>query len=269
VLHELPRAGSKHPRVHEYLRLKRRPSSRAERTVAIEGALSVRAARAASVRLEVVFVCPALARHDDSESMVTELLDARTAVLTVGEALFHRMTDRDGPDGFAAIGHMPAWRLQDVAVTDASCVVVAADIETAGNLGTLIRTADGAGASAVIVTGGRIRATHPLVVRASIGTAFTMPVVEADPIDVVAWLRRHKFLTVAADPSATRSHRDVSYRRPFAVVVGNERLGLGDVWHEAADAAVAIPMLGTADSLNVAVACALVLYEASLRTSGH
>jgi TrmH family RNA methyltransferase len=216
----------------------------------------------------VVFVCPALVRHDDADRIVTELVDAHTVVLTVGESLFHRMTDRDGPDGFAAIARMPVWRLEDVTVTDAVCVVIAADIETAGNLGTLIRTADGAGASAVIVTGGRIRATHPLAVRASIGTAFTMPIVEADPVDVVAWLRQHRFLTVAADPSATRSHRDVFYRRPFAVVVGNERLGLGDVWQEAADAVVSIPMLGTADSLNVAVAGALVLYEAALRTTG-
>jgi tRNA G18 (ribose-2'-O)-methylase SpoU len=86
---------------------------------------------------------------------------------------------------------------------------------------------------------------------------------------VVAWLRRHMFMTIAADPSANRSHRDVSYRRPFAVVVGNERLGLDDAWHEAADAVVSVPMLGTADSLNVAIAGALVLYEAALRTSGR
>jgi RNA methyltransferase, TrmH family len=269
VLHELPRAGTKHPRVREYLRLKRHPSATPHRAVAIEGGWALRRACAASVRLDVAFVCLKLARREQVDAIVTELLDDGVEVLAVGEPVLRRMTDRDGPDGFAAIARLPVDGLDDLTVDRDACVLIAADIEHAGNLGTLIRTADGAGASAVIVTGGHIRPTHPMVVRASIGTAFTVPLVEADASEVVAWLRRHRMHVVAADPSASSSYRDVAYRRPLAVVVGNERLGLDECWREAADTIVSIPMLGNADSLNVAVAAALVLYEATMRTREH
>jgi TrmH family RNA methyltransferase len=238
--------------------LKRRRSISDARAVAVEGAWALRQARAASVALDVAFVCPELAQHDDVVPLVRSLLDVGTEVLAVGEPVLRRMVDRHGPDGLA----------DDLSVGRATRVVIAADIEHAGNLGTLIRTADGAGASAVILTGGRIRPTHPLVVRASIGTAFTVPLVEAEASELVAWLRRHGVHVVAADPSADTSYRDVAYRRPLAVVVGNERLGLEAWWREAADHVVSIPMLGSADSLNVAVAAALVLYEATMRKGG-
>jgi RNA methyltransferase, TrmH family len=267
VLHELPRAGTKDPRVREYLRLKRRPSATAPGAVALEGAWAVRQACVASIRLDVVFVCPELARRAPIDTLVGRLRDAGTDVLAVSAPVLRRMAERDGPDGFVAIARLPVHRLDNLVVTRATCVVIAADIESAGNLGTLVRTADGAGASAVIVTGGRTRPTHPLVVRASIGTAFAVPIVEADDSDVVAWLPRHGMQLIAADPSARTSYREMSYCRPLAIVVGNERLGLSAVWREAANAVVSIPMLGTADSLNVAVAGALVLYEAALTTA--
>jgi TrmH family RNA methyltransferase len=266
VLHELPRAGLKHPRVREFLRLRRRPSA-STRRVAVEGAWSIRQALAASIPIDVAFVCAELARREVADAVVADLLDAGTEVLAVGASVLCRMADRDGPDGYAAIARLPAYRLDDLTVTGETCLVVAAGIEHAGNLGTLIRTADGAGACAVIVTGGRVRATHPMVVRASIGTSFTVPIVEADVDVVVAWLRASAVQVIVADPSAPRSYRAANYHRPLAVVLGSERLGLARGWREAADTVVSVPMLGTADSLNVAVAGALVLYEAALRTS--
>jgi TrmH family RNA methyltransferase len=93
-----------------------------------------------------------------------------------------------------------------------------------------------------------------------------MPIVEADADVVIAWLRASGVQVVASDPSAPCSYRSAGYRRPLAVVLGNERLGLGRVWRDAADTVVSVPMMGTADSLNVAVAGALVLYEATLST---
>ena len=102
MLHELPRAGSKHPRVREYLRLKRRGSATTG-AVAIEGAWSVRRARAVSVPVDVAFVCAELVRREPADAIVTDLLDTGTEVLAVAESVLCRMTDRDGPDGFVAI----------------------------------------------------------------------------------------------------------------------------------------------------------------------
>ena len=243
-----------HPRVQQYLDVKRRASSSA---IALEGLWAIRAARDAGVELEVVFVCPPLLRGDGVHHVVDR---RRTLVVEVSERVLHRMVDRDGPDGLAAIAHLAEQRLDDVP-TDGT-VVVADAMDLAGNLGTLVRCADGAGALAVIVTDRRVRLNHPLVVKASMGTIFTMPVVAADRVEGLAWLRARGFRIVGADPAAPTSYRTADYGERTAIVVGSERHGLHPFWQDHADALVSIPMLGRADSLNVGHAAALLLYEA-------
>lgn len=123
-----------------------------------------------------------------------------------------------------------------------------------GNLGTLIRCADGAGASGVLVVEQGFRLSHPLVLKASMGAALAMPVISAGRLAARRWLRERGFRILAAD-----------YRGPLAIVVGSERRGLTREWLTAADSVVAIPMLGISDSLNAGVAGALLLYEALAR----
>ncbi len=102
---------------------------------------------------------------------------------------------------------------------------------------------------------------NPNVVRASIGTLFSVPVAESATVDVLAWLRERGIRSVAATPAATKHHWEVDMTGPIAVVVGSEQYGLTDAWLEAADESVRIPMLGAADSLNVATAATLMVYE--------
>ena len=172
------------------------------------------------------------------------------------------MVDRDGPDGLAALGYLHRHALDDLAVDAATRVVVLDRMELAGNLGTIIRCADGAGATAVIVTERRTRITHPVAVKASMGTVFSLPVIDASVADMVAWARRRSVRIIAADPAATVSYRDADYDGSVALVLGSERYGLSDTWRAAADLLVSIPMRGRADSLNVGHAAALLLYEA-------
>lgn len=110
--------------------------------------------------------------------------------------------------------------------------------------------------------------SHPLVLKASMGAALAMPVVTAGRPATRRWLRERGFRIVAADPAGSRSYRDVDYRGPLAIVVGSERRGLAGEWLAAANSVVAIPMLGICDSLNAAVAGALLLYEA-MAQHGH
>ena len=116
--------------------------------------------------------------------------------------------------------------------------------------------------AAVVIADGQHQRSHPLVVRSSMSTVFSVPTIEANTADAIDWLRQHGFRLVAADPSSRVSYRDADYRGRVAVVLGAERTGLPDAWRDAADALVRIPMCGVADSLNVAVAGALLLYEA-------
>jgi RNA methyltransferase, TrmH family len=140
--------------------------------------------------------------------------------------------------------------------------VIADGWDLPGNLGTLIRCADAAGASGVLVVEQGFGLSHPLVLRASMGAALAMPVVAVGRRAAQQWLRERGFRIVAADPAGSRSYRDVDYRGPLAIVVGSERRGLAQEWLAAADSIAAIPMLGSCDSLNAALAGALLLYEA-------
>jgi RNA methyltransferase, TrmH family len=242
-----------HPRIKQYLALKRKGSTHA---IALEGLWAIRAAVDAGLDLEVVFVCPPLLRGDGIDHVVDP---RRTRVVEVSERVLLRLVDRDGPDGLAAIAHLPERGLADVEPN--GTVVVADALDLAGNLGTLVRCADGAGANAVIVSDRRVRLNHPLVVKASMGTIFTMPVVSTGRAEALAWLRDHDVRAVAADPAAPTSYRDADYGTATAIVVGSERHGLHPFWRDHADVVVSIPMLGRADSLNVAHAAALLLYE--------
>lgn len=261
-------AGTGHPRVRQFLNIKhnRAPNPTG---VALEGLWAIRAAVDASLPVEAVFVCPTLRRGDDGDDLVTELRSRGAVALEVSERVMRRMVDRDGPDGLAAIAHLRSGALGDVVVDAATRVLVADSFELAGNLGTAIRCADGAGAAGVILTNRRIRVSHPLVVKASMGTLFSLPVVEAERAPALTWLRRTGFRVIAADPAATVSYRRADYRGPVAVVLGSERYGLAPFWKEAADVTVSIPMLGMADSLNVGHAAALLLYEALHRQHRH
>jgi TrmH family RNA methyltransferase len=250
--------------VQRFLDLKRNRIPNADaRAIALEGLWSVRHAARAGLSIEAAFVCPALVRGDESPRLLAALAEGGTPVLEIGERMLRRMVDRDGPDGLAAIARLPPVALDAIDVGDSTRVLVADNVELAGNLGTLIRCADGAGASAVLLTERRVRVTHPLVVKASMGTLFTMPVVSTSSREQARdWLRRHGCTIVAADPEATCSYRDAPYSGPVAIVVGSERYGLAPFWRTHADVVVSIPMLGVADSLNVGHAAALLLYEA-------
>jgi RNA methyltransferase, TrmH family len=253
-------AGLNHPKVREFLAVKRRPASRGPASlVTFGGTWMVGQALAAGVKLQAVFVCPQSA---EGVALATKAVGMGAQGYVVSEKVLSRLADRDGPGGIAALGQAPWRTLGDIGVGSGTRVVIADGWDLPGNLGTLIRCADAAGAAAVVVVDPGFRPSHPLIVRASMGAALTMPVVTADRPAARRWLQERGFRVIAAHPDGSLSYRDVDYRGPLAIVVGSERRGLRPEWLAAADSVAAIPMLGTCDSLNAAVAGALLLYQA-------
>ncbi|HZU73961.1 MAG TPA: TrmH family RNA methyltransferase [Acidimicrobiales bacterium] len=257
----LPAVGSGHPAVRRYLRLKRSGAGD-DRFCTLQGAWAVQAALDASVPVVAAFACPELVRGPTVTTILSAVGEGGAALFRVSERTMRRMTERDGPDGLAAIGRPRPARLADVGLSGPSRVVVAAGVSLPGNLGTIIRCADGAGADAVLVTESHVRLSHPTLVKASMGTVFSVPVVACGATEALRWLRQHRFHLVAAAPDAELSYGAVRYPERTAIVVGSERLGLDDLWSSAADERVSIPMLGQADSLNVGHAVAVLLYHA-------
>jgi TrmH family RNA methyltransferase len=140
-------------------------------------------------------------------------------------------------------------------------VLVAEAIEKPGNLGTMLRSADATGVTALVVCDPCTDPFNPNVVRASTGALFTVPLAEASPEQTLAWLRENRIRILAATPHASQRYTDADLTGPIAIVVGSEQYGLSRHWLAACDQPVRIPMLGVADSLNVATATALLLYE--------
>jgi TrmH family RNA methyltransferase len=166
-----------------------------------------------------------------------------------------------------SVVRLPHWTPADVLRVDARLVLVADGIEYAGNLGTLVRTADAAGADGLVLTNATCRLTHPKVFEASRGTVLTLPVLTYDTVpDARRDLVRAGFTAYVADPAATHSYLDVEYGgRRLALVVGSEGDGVAPEWRTPDLTRVSIPMRGQADSLNVAASASVLLFDARAR----
>jgi TrmH family RNA methyltransferase len=160
------------------------------------------------------------------------------------------------------IGPHIAKRLIDLKLQPNSLVIVTESIEKPGNLGTILRSADAAKVAAVIVCDRTTDIHNPNVVRASTGTMFSVPIVEASSDEALAWLKENGFKILAATPHAEKLHFDVDLTGNVAIALGAEQYGLTAKWMDGAELRVRIPMLGLADSLNVSAAATILVYEA-------
>jgi TrmH family RNA methyltransferase len=150
----------------------------------------------------------------------------------------------------------------------AALYLVVEAIEKPGNLGAMIRTADGAGSDGLIVADPAVDPFGPNVIRASLGSVFSLPTAVATSSDTIDWLRRHHVAIVATTPDATIEWSQADLTGSIACIIGAEHQGLSEAWIEAADHRVFVPMHGVGDSLNAAATAAIVLYEA-VRQRSH
>ncbi|MBQ3712212.1 MAG: RNA methyltransferase [Bacteroidales bacterium] len=153
-------------------------------------------------------------------------------------------------------------RLDELQLGDKPLVMVLEGVEKPGNLGAVLRSADAAGADAVIVCDPLTDLWNPNLIRASIGAVFTVPTVCCSSAEAIAWLKARGIRILTAQLQDSSVYYDADMTGPTAIVMGTEATGLTDPWRQAADAHVLIPMLGRLDSLNVSVSAAILLYEA-------
>ena len=211
---------------------------------------------------KAVFYCPALFMGANESSLLERAREAGAETIECSAPVFEKMSYRDRPEGLLAVASQVRRTLADLQVPAQPLIVVAEAIEKPGNLGTILRTADAAGVHAVIVCDRCTDINNPNVVRSSIGTIFSVPVAEASTAETLVWLRERHVRILAATPHTDRDYYDVDLRPGTAIVVGTEQYGLSEQWMTQADLKVRIPMLGQADSLNVAAATTILLYEA-------
>jgi TrmH family RNA methyltransferase len=251
------------PRVKDVVRLRQRSHRDELNLMLIEGYRELKRALDNGYRPSQLFTCPEFFMGTHEGALIARAREARAEHVHCTRDVFAKMSARDRPDGLLAVGPQIRLRLADLRLPPNALVVVAEAIEKPGNLGTILRSSDAAGVHAVVVCDRCTDINNPNVVRASIGTLFSLPVVEATTEETLAFLREHGFKVLAATPHADQLYTAPDLTGPTAVVVGSEQYGLTETWLNAADARVRIPMLGQCDSLNVAAATTILLFEAA------
>lgn len=253
-------------RVKAAARLRDRRGRDRQGRILIDGARELLRAVRAGVRVLDIYWCAELARSDDAAAVLHSPGDAR--VWQVTEAVFQKLAFGERAEGVVAVAEAAPLRLDELRLPPTPLVVVVEGVEKPGNLGAILRTADGAGAAVVIACDGETDWHNPNVIRASLGTVFTQPVCAASTSETLAWLRGQGLRIFAARVEGARMYWEVSWREPVAVVLGAESTGLSDLWRADDITPIALPMRGVADSLNVAATAAVLCYEAVRQRSG-
>lgn len=265
------------PRVKALVSLHRRRERDRSGVTLVEGLDELRIALDAGARPRELYGCPELMTDPDEWPRLIARIrqlppvgaesepgagSEPVLVASTTSAVFAKVAYRDHPDGVLAVVDRPGVRLDELSTGTDPLLVVCESVEKPGNLGAILRTADAAGADAVLAADPVTDWGNPNVIRASKGTVFSVPVVSA-PVDrVLDRLRRDGVRIVAATPVGEFAHTGVDLRGPLAIALGAEHRGLSADLSEAADLRVRIPMKGRVNSLNVSASAAVLLYEA-------
>jgi TrmH family RNA methyltransferase len=254
----------RNPRFRAALALRDARDRKKRRQMLIDGGREIDRAAAAGVRFVEAWVAPS--RVEAAGHLASLALEsARRAGAEIIEAspeLIERLSYGDRDDGIVVVAEMPSARLADLSLPADPLIGVVEGVEKPGNLGATLRSADGAGVDALIVADAGTDLFNPNVIRASLGTVFSVPVAVASTGEVLAWLIDEGIRIIAARVEGSIDYTDVDLTGAVAIAVGSEARGLSDAWAELATAAVRVPMLGIADSLNVSATAAILFYEA-------
>ena len=257
-----PISSAANPRIKSLVRLRTRRERDQTSRFLVEGYRELSRALDAGIDIVELYVARDLFLGHNESDLIDRASAAGTEIIEVTAEPFHKASYRDRPEGLLGVARQFPADLASLALPAAALLLVAASIEKPGNLGTMLRTADAAGAAAVIVSDPATDIFNPNVVRASIGTLFTVPIGVADTDSAIDWLRSAGVAILAATPGGDRPHHEVDMTGPVALVVGSEQYGLSEAWIIAADQRLVIRMPGTVDSLNAAMAAGILLFEA-------
>ncbi|HTU24455.1 MAG TPA: RNA methyltransferase [Pirellulales bacterium] len=256
------------PRVKAALKLREAKGRAAQGRIIIDGCREVTRALSAGVQVVEAFVCPELNHRHDLSAITRLLATRKVAAFDVSPAVFNRLAFGNRAEGIIAVAEPPRRTLADLVLPANPLVAVLEAVEKPGNVGAVLRSADAAGVSAVVVSDPQTDVYNPNCIRASLGTVFSLPVCTATSDEALAWLRAQALTIYAARLDGAVDYRQTRLAQRAAVVLGSEVAGLSPRWHAAGVIGIKLPMLGVADSLNLSVTAAVLFYEV-LRQRGE
>ena len=257
------------PKVKRLLALQQKSAERRrEGLFVVEGWRELEHCLEAGYEVDTVFFCPALIANGDAteqqklaEKRLRNLPD-KMRRFEVSPQVYERIAYRGSTEGVMAEVCQRVLNLDDLRLSESPLLIVLESVEKPGNLGAVLRSADAAQADAVIVCDPLTDLYNPNLIRSSIGALFTVPTVACTSEECIRFLKQHGIQILTAQLQDSHLYYDIDMCRSTAIVMGTESTGLTDLWRQAADAHIRIPMLGRLDSLNVSVSAAILLFEA-------
>ena len=237
-----------------------------ERSIFVEGLRLCEEALGSALEIEAVIYSEQIAKKDRAAELIRELERAASKSGTVNEKLLASISFTKTPQGIIVLASHPLITEKEFKRRQPAkpLLIILHGINNPVNVGAIIRTAEAAGATGVVTTVGTADPFSPKSLRGAMGAAFRLPFwIGGDYSQVIEWCRKQRIQTVCAATDGEETYSEMDWRRPTALVMGSESLGLSAAEISAADRAVSIPMKGSTESLNVAVAAGILLYEAS------
>jgi TrmH family RNA methyltransferase len=250
------------PRIKAVARLRGRRERDRQGLTLIDGVRETLRALQGGATLHEAFIEPELCSGPECSALLERLREEKVPVREVGRQAFERIAYGDRLGGVVAVAETPVHSLDELILPPEPLIGIVEGVEKPGNLGALLRTADGAGLNAVIVAESATDLFNPNIIRASLGTVFAVPVSVSSTGEVLEWLARREIAIIAARVDGSVDYTQADYTGALAIALGSEARGLSDAWAELARASVRVPMHGVADSLNVSVTAAVLFYEA-------
>mgnify|MGYP003291709549 CR=1 FL=1 len=242
------------PKIKNVVKLQKSSERREQNRIIIEGRREIERAVACGFIVDTLFVC---------NDIVKEAVDIKANIVEeVTLEVFEKIAYREGSDGLLAIAIPKYADLKSFKPKKKPLIIVLETVEKPGNLGAVMRTADAAGVDAVIIADPRTDLYNPNAIRASIGTIFSVPLFACTSEECVKWLKENDIKIYCTYLKASIDYLEADFREGSAIVMGTEATGISDTWVKAADQNLIIPMNGIADSLNVSVTTAIVVFEA-------
>lgn len=254
--------------IKNLVKLRERKHRNRQERFLVEGMRELSHALNSDYELETIYYCPEYFPDDRHTQLIQQIRSRKELQLTrVSEEAFAKATYREGPDGIIAVARQQPHSIHSLKLSANPLLLILEGIEKPGNLGAILRSADGAGADAVILVDCLLDHYNPNAIRSSQGLLFSIPIVSTEQAYLAKWLSDHQIQRLATTPGASQLHWDVNCTAPTAFLFGSENNGLSQFWLDQATQQIRIPMAGKADSLNVSATVAICLYEAGRQRS--
>ncbi|MFH1015002.1 MAG: RNA methyltransferase [Nitrospirota bacterium] len=250
------------PKIKEAVDIKNKRSKYKHAAFIIEGPHPVETALASGNKINMVFFTDSFRAKKDGQKILREIAKKTDEIFEVTEQIMNKLADTETPQGIIATVSYDIKGLEEIRFKSVPLIVAVDRVQEPGNLGTIIRTSDAAGADAVVILKGACDAFMQKTTRATAGSIFNIPIIYTGTDKFIEWLKSNGIMLIATALDSNKSIFDSDLKKPIAFVFGNEAYGVSNEIKRKADLILKIPIHGKAESINVSASAAVCLYEA-------